>query len=120
MEHKQRDIEPRLKKWRLKERKPEFHEKIQSLAIKELLPKTVIENKMKELDDCKDILEEKEGDKRMEDKLGIKLANRFDTIQFFDCDFVSLELPFVAKKEKTHEEKKKERETYEKKVEEEA
>jgi hypothetical protein len=37
-----RDIDTKLKKWRLKERKHEFEEKINSLTIKELLPKTVI------------------------------------------------------------------------------
>jgi uncharacterized membrane protein YheB (UPF0754 family) len=35
----ERDLEPQLSKWRLKERNQEFAEKINLLTIKELLPK---------------------------------------------------------------------------------
>jgi ABC-type phosphate transport system auxiliary subunit len=38
----ERNIEDRLEKWRLKERKKDFHERINQLAIKENMPKTVI------------------------------------------------------------------------------
>ena len=35
----ERDLDPQLTKWRLKERKHDFTEKINLLTIKELLPK---------------------------------------------------------------------------------
>ena len=63
-----------------------------------------------------DWLEQKEGDKKIEEKLGVKLMNRYNTIQYFDTDYVTIEPPA---KDKTYTEKKKELDEQEKKVQEE-
>lgn len=51
------------------------------------------------------VLMEKEGDKVLEEKLGVKLALKFNTISFIDDKYVTIEPP---PKEKTYTEKKKE------------
>ena len=64
---------------------------------------------MKELEEYSSVLESKEGDKKLEEKLGVRLENRYNTIAHFD-DPLPGESP---KKELTYFEKKREREEYE-------
>eukprot|EP00347_Sterkiella_histriomuscorum_P020948 403335841 len=102
----EKDVEEKLRKWRLKERKHEFHERIQQLNIKEMLPKQHIQNKLKQLDQYSTLLAEKEGDREVEEKLGVKLDNnKYHTIQHYADPLPGEELP----KEKSYYEKKRER-----------
>ena len=107
----ERDLEAKLKKWRLKERKHDFQERINQLTIKELLPKQHVQSKLKQLELYDSVLQEKEGDKEVEEKMGIKLANKYNTISHYD-DPLPGETPV---KEKNYFEKKKEREEHEEK-----
>ena len=42
-----------------------------------MLPKSVIQNKLKQLEDSESLLKTKEGDKEFEGKLGIKMHNKY-------------------------------------------
>lgn len=92
-ENTERDLDPKLKKWRLKERKIEFEEKINALTIKELLPKTIVQNKLKALDLYQSVLEQKDGDKEVEEKLGVKLNPKYFTLQYSDEKLPGAESP---------------------------
>ena len=70
-----------------------------------MLPKSVIQMKFKQLEDNEVLLKTKEGDREFEGKLGVKLQNRYQTIQHHDDPLPGEEVP----KEKTYFEKKKER-----------
>jgi len=103
----ERDLDPKLQKWRLKERKGEFVEMIQQVAMKEVLPKAIITSKLKLLEECTPILGEKEGDKQVEDKLGLKLTQKYQTAPYYE-DHTSSPEPH-----KNYFEKKKERDQHE-------
>ena len=101
----ERSIDAKLEKWRLKERKHEFQEQINLLQIREMLPKSMIQSKLKQLDDNDAILRDKEGDKKLEATLGVKLPNRYFSVKHYDDPLPGED----AEKEKSYWEKKRER-----------
>lgn len=70
---KERDLEPKLQRNRAREWKLDFSERIKLLAIKDIAPKNVVEEKLKKLDEIeKKVLTKKYGDKEAEKILGVK------------------------------------------------
>ena len=80
----ERDVEPTLRKKRFKERKHDFIERIHIITIKELMTKQQIQARLSELEQYQHLLEEKEGDKKVEELLGIKLQNKYQIISHYD------------------------------------
>lgn len=69
-----------------------------------MVPKTVVQNKLKALDDYATILQTKDGDKEVEEKLGVKLVNKYHTISHLE----TIVPDYSEHKEKSYFEKKKE------------
>lgn len=68
-----------------------------------MVPKTVIQTKLKALDEYATILQSKDGDKEVEEKLGVKLTNKYHTISHLE----TIVPDYNEHKEKTYFEKKK-------------
>lgn len=49
-----------------------------------MVPKKIVEKKLQTLKECESILEQKDGDKELESKLGVKIEHRYSTLQFAD------------------------------------
>jgi len=71
-----------------------------------MLPKTIVNNKLKQLEDYHSVLAQKEGGKEIEEKLGIRLPNKYFTIQHNDDPLPGMD---DEQKEKTYWEKRRER-----------
>ncbi|CDW82839.1 UNKNOWN [Stylonychia lemnae] len=79
-------VDRQLRNWRRKERKQEFIEAINNFAVKEALPKTFIQQKIKIVEDNEWLLGNKEGDKIVEERVGIMLSinqKKFVGVQHF-------------------------------------
>ena len=48
---RERDIQARLERWRQKEREHDFKESIKLLQIQELVPRTIVQSKLKQLEE---------------------------------------------------------------------
>lgn len=76
-----------------------------------MVPKTVVQNKLKALDDYENVLQTKDGDKEVEEKLGVKLVNKYHTISYLE----TIVPDYNPHKEKSYFEKKKEQQEIEQK-----
>ncbi len=67
-----RTLVPRLKAYRLAERKADMKETLDMNCLKEMVPRAQLKKQVKMLNDMAPVLKEKEGDEEVARKLGIK------------------------------------------------
>ena len=101
----ERNLDGKLAAMRRKARKAEFTERIEQIALREMMPKTQLEKKMRELEEDASVLGEKDGVGKMEERLGIKLGQEV----VFGVEVGPLPGEAEAEKGRKHGEKKVEK-----------